>query len=174
LDNIACASQFQFTCGQTVGNSAVVDIDTNAGLNARTSDGTRCLIHARNNLGGQGQDSFSQPNPNSSPIVIDGGDNNPNPVLQGVTNISRSDSIVTVPVYDHSNATPGSLILCPVGGCGTTQIVGFLQLGIQQTDAGQGQFDAVIMNAVGCPPSPAGDPISGGGVSPVPVRLIGQ
>ena len=35
----------------------------------------------------------------AAPIRIEGGNNNRDAGVQGVTNISRSDSIVTVPVY---------------------------------------------------------------------------
>jgi hypothetical protein len=35
-------------------------------------------------------------------------------------------------------------------------------------------FQAIILNAAGCNPGAAGNAVSGGGVSPVPVRLINQ
>jgi hypothetical protein len=106
-------------------------------------------------------------------VTITGGDNNPNPLLQGVTNISRSDSIVTLPIY-HSAA---NVNLCPGGACtGTGTIVGFMQLGITENAVGapNGQVRGIIMNVVGCNPGAGGTAVSGGGVSPVPVRLIHQ
>jgi hypothetical protein len=108
----------------------------------------------------------------TAPVRIKGGDNNQNPTLQGNTNISRSDSIVTVPIYHRAGAPPDEF--CP--GC-TVTIVGFLQLGIQENVAGgpNGQVKGVIMNVAGCNPGVAGNPaISGGRVSPIPVRLIHQ
>ncbi len=114
----------------------------------------------------------------SAPITISGGNNNPNPLLQGVTSISRSDSIVTVPIY-HNAAGPN---LCP-GGCNqTATIVGFLQLGITQNvpdgsapKAGsRGKIEGVVMNVAGCNPGAGNPVVSGGGVSPIPVRLIHQ
>jgi len=96
------------------------------------------------------------------PVAIDGGFNNPKPLMRLATNISRSDSVVTVPVFN-----------CPVGVCdGTAQlpIVGFLQLGIQSVASGD--ISVVVLNVAGCDPNNPGLPISGAGVSPVPVRLI--
>ncbi len=100
-------------------------------LGVETNQGTQCLIHAANQGPSLDQDQLL-PNggaPNgSAPITIGGGNNNPNPLLQGVTSISRSDSIVTVPIY-HNAGGPN---LCP-GGCNqTATIVGFMQLGITQ------------------------------------------
>ena len=85
------------------------------------------------------------------PITIKGGDNNPNPTLQGVTSISRSDSIITVPIYHRAGAPPDDL--CPAGCTLTGTIVGFLQLGIQENTLGpNGQVKGVIMNVAGCNP----------------------
>ena len=174
-DNIACSSRFQFSCGQTVGAGQTVFVAGGSGI--LTNEGTRCLIHASNQGLTLGQDTL-QANGTSAPITITGGDNNPNPLLQGVTNISRSDSIVTVPIY-HKAGSPN---LCP-GGCNqTATIVGFLQLGITQNvqdfsppKAGsRGKIEGVIMNVAGCNPGAGNPVVSGGGVSPIPVRLIHQ
>jgi hypothetical protein len=174
LYNIACSSQVQLSCGQRIGPAEVLTVNTNAGLRGPTTVRTQCLIHATGNGLSEGQDVITTPNgPGTPPIVITGGDHNPNLSLQGITNISRSDSVVTVPLYDGSD---GGFNLCPGGVCNSTKIVGFLQLAIRQTEPipTPGSFDAVILNASGCNPSATGTPISGGGVSPVPVRLIGQ
>ncbi len=102
-------------------------------------------------------------------MTITGGYNNPNPDLRNAASISRSDSVVTVPVY---NGAIPSLNLCPSTTCNqTAQIVGFLQLGIQYVD-NSGNLNAVILNAAGVNPANSGNPVSGGGVSPIPVRLI--
>jgi len=52
------------------------------------------------------------------------------------------------------------------------QIVGFLQLAIQDVTGGGGKIDAVILNAAGTDPASTGTPVTGAGPSPVPVRLI--
>src|SRR5207249_2634033 len=165
LDNIACSSTQPFRCGDTV--TAL----TNAGLGNRTREGTRCLIHADNDGVCQNQDYFGSNCGDtiaSNPATITGGGNNPNPSLQGVTNISRSDSLATVPLYDGHN-------LC-AAGCTTATIVGFLQLGLTYTSgAGPSSLvHGVILNASGCNPGASGTAVAGGGISPVPVRLIHQ
>jgi hypothetical protein len=171
-DNIACASTFQFSCGQVVGAGQTVTVGGGSG--ALTNDGTRCLIHASGQGLTLGQDELlptGGPPNGSAPVTISGGNNNPNPTLQGNTSISRSDSIVTVPIY-HAAGGPN---LCP-GGCSQTgTIVGFLQLGITQNAAGgNGRIEGVIMNVAGCNTGAGGTPVSGGGVSAIPVRLIHQ
>jgi hypothetical protein len=172
LDNIACTSTFQFSCGQTIGTGQPVTVLTGAAYNTLTREGTRCLIHADTNSDGlcENQDFFGAAcgtTPTGPPpITITGGDNNPNPSLQGVTNISRSDSVVTVPLFDGG---------CMGGGCTASKtIVGFLQLGITQSMAPgpNGRFEAVVLNAAGCNPGNTGNPVSGSGTSPLPVRLI--
>ena len=166
-DNIACANTaFQYSCGQQIGPGQPVNVDTRSvgSLQVRTEAGTECLIHASSPGLNQGQDVIQS----GPPITLDGGPNNPNILLQSVSNISRSDSVVTVPVYDGSN-------LCPGGTCNvTTQVIGFLQIGIKDVSPpGQpGAIEAVILNASGCNPGNTGTPVVGGALSPIPVRLI--
>ena len=170
-DNIACASTFQFSCGQTVGAGQTVTVGGGSGLH--TNEGTQCLIHAGGQGPAMGQDQLLPAGGNAPPVTITGGDNNPNPALQGITSISRSDSIVTVPIYKGV----GNPNICPGGVCsGTGTIVGFLQLGITENAAGapNGQVKGIIMNVAGCNPGAGGTPVSGGGVSAIPVRLIHQ
>ena len=133
-----------------------------------TINGTQCLIHADSGsvASGSGQDTI---NP-GAPVTISGGYNNPNPALQNALSISRSDSVVTVPVYNDNGLAPctGPPVTCNQ----QLQIIGFLQLGIQYVD-NTGNIYAVILNAAGSNPANVGTPpISGGEVSPIPVRLI--
>ncbi len=201
LDNIACSSTnptdtslsttSQFTCGQTIGAGETVTVLSAGGYGARTDEGAQCLIHAGGTGLCQDQDVFTPSgatsacaasNPSGTgPVRIDGGNNNPNSVLQGVENISRSDSVVTVPIYQ--GGTGGNLCPPPSGACTQTgTVVGFLQLGITQNvpDASQpnagsrGKIEGVILNVVGCNSTPSGTPVTGGGVSTIPVRLIHQ
>jgi hypothetical protein len=159
-------------------NGQTVTVLTGTGYGNRTNQGTRCLIHAGGAGLSQGQDIFVGGAP-GSPVVITGGNNNPNPALQGNTNISRSDSVVTVPLYE------GGLLgdLCPGGACTqTATIVGFMQLGIIQNlpntalpiPSAAGKIEAVVLNVSGCNPGASGTAVAGGGISPVPVRLIHQ
>jgi hypothetical protein len=170
-DNIACRGTAHFTCGQIIGPGRPIQVDTRSlgNLHARTDPGTQCLIHANAAGLDQGQDTFTTTGP---PVIIAGGSNNPNPLLRTAASISRSDSVVTVPVFN-----------CPAGptcnGTVDLQIVGFLQLGIQGVGpipippppVLPGEISAVVLNVAGCDPSNTGAPISGAGISPVPVRL---
>jgi len=126
----------------------------------------------------QGQDEFSR---NVVPVTIAGGDRNPNPGLQ-VPNISRSDSVVTALLYDGHQmcSDPTSGPGTPNGTCvnvspqPTATVIGFLQLGIEETNGGQ-LLDTVVLNAVGCNPNiayPPTNPLTAGGSSPIPVRLV--
>jgi len=165
--NIACSGTSPFTCGQAIGAGGLT-VHTVSGIDNATRDGTECLTHADTTGLGVGQDIIN-PSAVGTPVTIAPGYNNPNPALVSATSISRSDSVVTVPVYNGSD-------LCPGGAAGCTQtnalgVIGFLQLGIQQVD-GAGRIDAVILNAAGCNPANSGTAIAGGEVSPIPVRLI--
>jgi Putative Flp pilus-assembly TadE/G-like len=168
LDNIACSGTFQFTSGQQIGPGQSITVDIPPGLAQATREGTECLIHADNFGPSLGQDNIIS-SAVGAPVIIAGGYNNPNSALRTATSISRSDSVVTVPVYDGAIL---SLNLCQSTTCDqTAQIVGFLQLGIQYVD-NSGTLNAVILNAAGVNPANSGNPVRGGGVSPIPVRLI--
>jgi len=83
--------------------------------------------------------------------------------------MDTSDSIITVPLYKAATTMP------PPNNQVT--IVGFLQLFVNYVGAGPGaasdDINVYILNVIGCGNSAAsGTPVSGGGVSPIPVRLI--
>ncbi|MGH9512504.1 MAG: pilus assembly protein TadG-related protein [Terriglobales bacterium] len=177
-ENIGCANTATLSCGDTV----TVDPNTsNAAMRTDTTQGTQCLIHTISHGNGNANlaGSCAPPADNDpdcfvslagSLPTINGGASNPNPSMR-VANISRSDSVVTVPVFDFQTPIGGADDPCPSGVCGTATVMGFLQLGIQHISA-SGKIGAVVLNASGCDPASAGNPaVSGGGVSPVPVRL---
>jgi Putative Flp pilus-assembly TadE/G-like len=169
-ETIACANSHLLSCGQ------ILNVDPNSGTNPSNpghihgEQAALCLIHAGGMGKNQGQDQFcnnvSSPScPSGSPINIDGGSNNPDPGLAGTNNISRSDSVVTVPIY------------CTGPGCTTNPltIIGFLQLEIDEVRnvaGGPYPLRARVMNVVGCGSTSGSNPVSGGGVSPIPVRLV--
>lgn len=168
-DSIACADTHVISCGDRIN----VDI-LGSGVSPDTTDasgGVQCLIHsaAQTSLTAVcnspnttiDQDCFV-PGP---PATIQGGIANPNPALISQANISRSDSVITVPVFDSTtNPCP------PAATCGPVTVIGFLQLGIQDV-ANDGSFHAYVLNAAGCG-SNGTNGITAGGVSPIPVRLI--
>ncbi len=175
MQNIACTNvSTPVTCGEMIGfGQTITALGTPDDSSLKI--GGQCLIHASALGAGMGQDVVS-PAVSGTPINISGGTNNPDINLQGKASINRSDSVVSVPIYD------GSIALCSKSGFNivclqSAAVIGFLQLAVQdiQTDGnGHAYFDAVIMNAVGCNPTPTNPVVTGGTVSPIPVRLIGQ
>lgn len=165
-DDISCASSTELKCGPVSGGAISVLTTAGTGYGNRTRRATRCLVHADNEGLGQGQDEIIGAGP---PLTIRAGDNYPISSLNGET-VSRSDSVVTVPLYDGSTLCTGP------GTCGITiTVVGFLQIGINQTTTfapGSPQLRGVILNAVGCNGTAPG--VSAGTTSPVAVRLIHQ
>jgi Putative Flp pilus-assembly TadE/G-like len=175
-DNIACANTATLTCGDKV------NVSPNTGtLGTSTTQGTQCLIHTVNKgnpppppnscAADTDPDCFIKPTVSGSPVSINGGQSNPDSNMQGTANISRSDSVVTVPIFDFQKPADDP---CFGGVCGQATVVGFLQLGIQSVSltGPVGTIGAVVLNAAGCDPAGSGNPhVSGGGVSPIPVRL---
>jgi hypothetical protein len=169
-ENIACSGMYSVNSTDQIGPASPITlIASTGGIDGLTTEGTTCLIHAAGASSNSGQDIFTPIA--GAPVTITGGSNNPNPALQNANSISRSDSVVTVPVYNDNGIPP------PCSGPPTTcnqqlQIIGFLQLGIEYVD-GAGKIYAVILNAAGSNPANSGTtPIHGGEVSPIPVRLI--
>jgi putative Flp pilus-assembly TadE/G-like protein len=183
-DAIACAGSVPLSCGK------VVTERLNASVNTQACAALRCLIHADpNSFLITGQDVV---NVAGSTVTIDGGASNPNPGLRNVSQISRSDSIITLPIaddpcpgggggpggglnfaylfFDHGGNGGEDDEVCGNGNSVNVPIVGFLQVAVRQIRL-NGDIDVVVLNAIGCAGT-SGTPISGGGLSPVPVRLI--
>ena len=165
-------------CGRRIGSGEQITVATTSTGGSPTRTGTRCLIHADNDGTNQGQDLLPEHGtPLGTPISITGGFHNPNPVLRGVDNISRSDSIVTVPIISGCRLIGGGAGACP-GSPSFDTVLGFLQLGLIEApddNPGTPQVHAIILNAVGCNPaldSPPTNAIAAGSVSPIIVRLV--
>jgi hypothetical protein len=162
-DNIACANTaLALSCGATVN----IDPTTaTPGMRVKTREGTRCLIHTVDNGNFPPTSCTLDLDPDcfvavaGSPVTISGGQSNPNPSMR-VANISRSDSVVTVPIFDYQTAANNP---CPGGACGGTAIVtGFLQLGIQSIVWNTRSFGKLV--ATYCtppaPPAPHTGPVT--------------
>ena len=182
-DNIECSSTFQVSCGQEIDapppNPTNPSISTTTGLGVATNQGVQTLIHAGGQGTGQGQDTFAPTG--SGPVTITAGPNNPNfSALGSYLSISRSDSIVTVPIYDgrEYNVSRGQFCDPTLTNCtATNKVIGFAQLAITQNDGPPqpaGTIEAYILNAVGCPVPGSPPPVTGGGISAIPVRLVHQ
>jgi hypothetical protein len=137
-----------------------VDLTENPyGAAGDTAAAVQCLIHEAS-LGSPatGQDSLVT---TSLPYQIQAGTSNP---LTISGNISSSNSIVSLPIYDGN---PVASNLAPV------TIVGFLQVFINWVNA-DGSLNVTVLNVAGCGenvpvPSTAAALT---GTSPVPIRLI--
>ncbi|HLX75060.1 MAG TPA: pilus assembly protein TadG-related protein [Terriglobales bacterium] len=123
-----------------------------------------------NNLigGPNGQDTVNWNSP--PPFPITAGGNNPY-YPPGTTNITQSTSLVTVPIYDGNG-------VCSGNSCAQQSVIGFMQLFIDQTSSGAKDIvDAHIVNIAACSASGNGNgnggpPVTGGGATLIPVRLV--
>lgn len=158
-------------CGASTTSAAwdpTIDPKGTSTGNSPVASGLQCLIHS---TGGNAQQDSLDPSAFSSgngPLLISPGTFSQS--RYGVSSgaiVGTSDSIITVPLFDSSSAFPQPP---------DTQltIVGFLTLFVNDVEGSSGDFDATIMNVTGCGNSPntSAPPISGGGVSAIPVRLI--
>jgi Putative Flp pilus-assembly TadE/G-like len=159
-----CDQSTLYQCGKPTQNT--VQLSENPDID--TSEGVACLIHEGSTTGAQpdGQDTI---NDSAYPFQILAGSSNPlvGAGLASGTQITASNSIVSVPIYDSTN--PSTL-----NGSGTTSvtIVGFLQVFINQVDQ-YGSINVTVLNVTGCSNGTGqtvGTAVTGS--SPVPVRLI--
>jgi hypothetical protein len=151
--NIQCCNPLPLACG-----TLTVSLQT-GNMQGPTRQGVQCLTNQGN--GGSGQDILAS----ASPLSITGGSNNPNPALRGMTGLTQSSSIATVPLY------PGYALS---SGSGTVEIIGFLQVFVNGVDS-QGNVTATILNVGRC--GYYGGVASGSSIiatsgRAVPVRLI--
>jgi len=158
-------------CGAST-NVASWDPSINPGVPSGPAEsGLQCLIHTTTTglLSGQ-QDSIDVTNfqAGSGPPKISPGIFSQTRYNIGASAVmDTSDSIITVPLFHvPQGAMPGS---------NQVTIVGFLQLFVQDVNppgSGPSDIDAIVVNVIGCGNSASGAVVSGGGVSPIPVRLI--
>lgn len=162
--SVQCCDGTVYACGGPSPNAAV-DIATTA-IRLSTQRGLQCAIHASGNGLLKGQDAIDVSNFTSSsgPVQITPA-TEPLGAAAG-SFVNTSDSIMTFPIF-----VPNSNTNLP-----NVTIIGFLQVFVNQSGAAAvppQDFDGYIVNVVGCSGTAAvGTPISGGGTSPVPVRLI--
>jgi Flp pilus assembly protein TadG len=159
--SISCCNSAQvYACAGT-GSNPLIDL-VNAQLTGIVS-GTACLIGASGGGVEVGRDTISFANFKSGagPIEITAGSGNPH----NGSFVNTSGQIVTVPIVDSANLA--SLLVGP-------KIVGFMQVFVTSVDSADGGITGSILNISGCGTNinTAATPVVGGGVSPVPVRLI--
>jgi Flp pilus assembly protein TadG len=177
--NIAACNPQPISCG-VVATSPNIDTGScGSGYWNKTLTATQCMIHGP--LPGNDKITVAGnpppfATPLSEPVQFIAGDSNPLVGSGSVAaggQISTSDSLVTIPVYDGAGA-PST----------TANIIGFVQgfiidvaaapLPPPPTPAGTPNISVVIVNLSGCETGATAPPVLGDGISPVPVHLISQ
>lgn len=176
-ENIECCSTEQITCGQTT-------VDPISGdMVGPTGAGVQCLIHEGNN--GTGQDCISIDNSPtcpgvatnfSLPFTMYAGASNPYGFAAG-SQITTSDSLITVPLYDGAPLCPGNSNSPDCPSSVTVNIVGYLQVFLRDVGGQQQSVWAYVVNVSGCGGgssdnggAPPAVPVYTG--QPIPVRLV--
>jgi len=151
-------------CVQTpISCSSTVNLDNldYPNRNSETADAVNCLSHSVNGNGDR-LDLTGGPNP---PFQFIAGDDNPL-ALPTDTKVLVSDSLVTVPVIDHTGLNSGST---------TAPVIGFVQLFLNPDGLAtlpNGQINTRVVNLVGCGTNATTQPVQGNGGSAVAVRLL--
>jgi hypothetical protein len=143
------------------------------GTNGQAQNGLQCLIHTTSPGapgGNPQQDTLNTLQANTGLLQINPGTYSQSHYGVGPGSaISTSDSIITVPLFDPASWSAANQ---------NVTIVGFLQLFVNYVGptpgiAPNGDMNATILNVIGCGNNlAASSAISGGGASPIPVRLI--
>jgi Flp pilus assembly protein TadG len=154
--SIECCDIKPYSCGGTAAIPPPSVDGTMGGNTSRqdTHNGVQCLIHS------PGEDTIVVDDlvAGTGPAKITAGSG-----PQSGNLVTTSSSIATLPIFDVASLNPGT---------GDVTIVGFMQVFIAGA-AGNGDLTVAIVNVVGCGNNPSGGaPVSGGGMSPIPVRLI--
>jgi len=159
--SIECCDFNPYPCGGTPATPNATVALTISGNTSRqdTRNGVQCLIHE------PGQDTLD---PVSLANFIAG--TGPMEItarsgpLSGKV-VTTSSSIATLPIFDTASLNAAT---------GQVTVVGFLQVFIGDV-IGNGDTTVTIFNVAGCGNNPgSATAVSGGGVSPIPVRLIHQ
>jgi Flp pilus assembly protein TadG len=149
--SVECCDSSSYACGGTVSNASIdLTIPGNT-FRQDTHQGLQCLIN------GAARDTLDTSNFPLGPMQITA-----NSGPQSGQLVSTSNSIVTLPIFDNLTMNPTT---------GQVTVIGFLQAFVWDAN-GAGDIQMTILNVVGCGNNPTGTPISGGGITPIPVRLI--
>ncbi len=159
--SIECCDFYVYSCGGTTPPPKVDTTTSRKNVRRDADDGVQCLINASGSGLGQGQDVLDLTNFPTGPMQITASSG-----PQSGNLVTTSRSVATFPVFDNT---------APVPPGGTVTIVGFIQAFINYEIAtgNNTQVNLTILNVASWCNSPGTAPsVSGGGVSPIPVRLI--
>jgi Flp pilus assembly protein TadG len=162
--SIECCDFNTYSCSTALA-SAQVDMTVSHGqLRNGTNNGVQCLIN---------QPSQDTLDPTSLPGFTAGTEPPRITATSGPQSgnlVTTSRSIANLPIINADNANP-------IPPSGQVKVIGFLQLFVDsvQVVGNQTTLTTHVLNVVGCGNSPSGPvSVSGGGMSPIPVRLIHQ
>ena len=174
--SVAGCVQTPIACNQSV----AIDTSPYATRDSENASAVNCLAHTSSNNGDRVDEVVNNDPPPSSPAYVPfqflPGDDNPivqdgTGSLSTSTDVSVSDSLVTVPVFDTTAYNTG---------VSSVNVIGFVQVflnpeGVRthRFGAQQYQVHTMVTNLIGCGTSASGTPyVYGNGPSAVPVRLI--
>jgi Putative Flp pilus-assembly TadE/G-like len=171
--SVAGCVQVPIYCGGAAGTSTV-NLEANYPTrDQETADAVNCLTHTLPNTSGGDTILVNPKITPGQPFQFFGGNNNPIPGAIN-KNIMVSDSLVTVPVYDHTANGGG-----PPGIGNTARVIGFVQLfvnsdglGTPDATAATAQIKTTVVNLIGCGSGAIGPPVFGNGPSSIAVRLV--
>lgn len=151
--SIECCDFNSYSCGGTAPNANVdLTIPGNT-LRQDVHQGLQCSMNMPT------QDTLNASNFPTGPMEITAHSG-----PQSGRLVTTSRAIVTLPIFDNTTLNTFN---------GQVTIIGFLQAFIWDFNGSSGVMQMTILNVVGCGNNPgAGAPISAGGISPIPVRLI--
>ena len=151
--SIECCDFNAYSCGGNVPNASIDLTLTGNTFRQDIHQGLQCLINMPS------QDTLDASYFPSGPMQITA-----NSGPQSGKLVSTSSSIVTLPIFDNTTLNTAT---------GQVTVIGFLQAFVWDVNGASGQVQMSILNVVGCGNNPgAGSPVSGGGISPIPVRLV--
>jgi len=119
-----------------------------------------CLINQSSVGSLSGQDVLDR---TTYPYKITPGSSNPLGAGVSGSNITSSNSIISLPIYDSR------FNLVITGNQANVTIVGFLQVFVNQVNL-DGSLDVTVLNVAGCGDNATNRAVTGS--SPVPVRLV--
>jgi len=151
--SIECCDFNPYSCGGTAPNASVDLVIAGNTLRQDVHRGLQCSMNMPT------QDTLDASNFPTGPIEITAHSGPQSGKL-----VTTSSSIVTLPIFDNNTLNPAT---------GQVTIIGFLQAFLWDFNGSSGNMQMTILNVVGCGNNPgAGPAISGGGASPIPVRLV--
>ncbi len=170
-----CDTVNSYACG---GTAPPLVFDLANGLLANTVSSVECLIGATSQGINAGQDEIglgttAQGPANTFGNFLDTNGNDPIEIRAGSgfhsgQLVTTSPSIVTLPIYATSGLAGVLAVVAQV------HVIGYMQAFVEQSPTTGGEIEIYVLNISGCGPNvnTGLTPVTGGGASPVPVRLI--